>query len=238
MFSSLLSSGYYNWYSRLCFIYFHLSSSDWGRTRNSHLLGSLSKSTENWNPLLADLAHAVYRCRCGFSDHRIILAQSSAVYSPWHPVGDDDPAADFRLCPVFNIKLLFKYQKRFRQRFSSWRRQFIPFHSGLFLILDTGFAAPVLDLWFSPLYGSISADLVLPVGLSQSSFTEVSLYTTLRVLNSFFSGFFDPPIWHAFFAEKVHPAQGCTHSYGNTLADFATNLVTLGLPALCYCFLM
>ena len=46
-------------------------------------------------------------------------------------------------------------------------------------------------------------------------------------MNSFFSGFFDPLIWQAFFAEKVHPTRGCTHSYRNALADFATNLVAL-----------
>lgn len=46
-------------------------------------------------------------------------------------------------------------------------------------------------------------------------------------LNSFLSGFFNPLICYALFAEKVHPLRNALIRYGVTFENNVTNLVTL-----------
>ena len=48
-------------------------------------------------------------------------------------------------------------------------------------------------------------------------------------LNSFLSGFFNPLICYALFAEKVHPLRNALIRYGVTFENNVTNLVTLAL---------
>ena len=51
-------------------------------------------------------------------------------------------------------------------------------------------------------------------------------------LNSFLSGFFNPLIRYALFAEKVHPLRNALIRYGVTFENNVTNLVTLAVGLL------